>query len=888
MEVRPWAGHHKVSSPYYTGPAYPVSSGSGTPLGSHALDAVYPAGSSVLCCRSGKGVLILGICPEPVYRQSHSGFPDFLVPAAGGGLVEDRLHQIRIRKSGSSGIGLAPMGRNADHLPGDSGAINEYGVGYGVNRLFSWLRASHTCFVRAWAPDNLLHLFGYNFRLQTASQQVTALNDQGEYSWVDQLSPYPWESVGLKDPGDFTTAGVSGWKNKSRASREPLVDDQAGFWRSQIFRGYLGDLYRHTVATHNNALPSPHRLSQDASSYVGLFDQTIGPDGYYMVRTARGIRLEKYVRIPVPKQKAEADEGSDDSDDVRDGYSPAGKFGDGTHARHAFQFNSARGSRPAQSFDAAAYMANVSGFASLTRHTKDWQVPEEADVPLQVKAVNTDAADPDAFWMAVPTPQQIWIDHRDGMQQVPVYSGRSYFELMDDGSVIMGDAWGSEIQMTGGNIVISPRQDLVLAPGRSLIGWAGQDAVIRARKHVDVSSSKGDVSVKAEHSIKMLSANDERGGILLESRASSSTGANLSGTGPDSYTNGIILKAPTSRVASFSQQLYLRTGVEAGQESSGEIHIDSGRATGTLTLSGSSVTARARDSVRLLTRSQGTEDFEKGHLVALDLTPSQVSIGGDNLGAIMLGADTLVGRSGSTANLMVDGRFSSLGGAFVGQGMEVLGSIRISGTAAVRGQVQAGGALINGSMAVRSVAARVPAVGELPNDFTWPPAPVFTEPQAYRSRIDDGLEEFSDRVSTALSDVNAMIHTLYETENQWGHQQLIDRTGFSFRTSEQFHASDMVIYQFTWQRMNEQYGPAGNGWDEPVVLSPTGTETRPHPGQAVWSQGKHFGKIEPLHWNWGDSPSAISRQDSEQLDPRSSDMEKVTMLAGYTVTSQDP
>jgi hypothetical protein len=140
----------------------------------------------------------------------------------------------------------------------------------------------------------------------------------------------------------------------------------------------------------------------------------------------------------------------------------------------------------------------------------------------------------------------------------------------EDGSVIIRDAWGSEVYMRGGNINISCAGTVYTQPGESIVQMAGKDAIIKAKNSIDLSSTDKDVRIKAEGNMHLYSKD---GGMLLETESSggSTHGFSEGAEGEDVNSRGITLKAQTSRVFLWGDTVHLSAVRDVILEATGRI-----------------------------------------------------------------------------------------------------------------------------------------------------------------------------------------------------------------------------------------------------------------------------------------------------------------------------
>ena len=678
--------------------AVPLSDAGNGAIGPRKIGAAFPAHTKVICYQP-LGVpfcYVLGSIPDWIVSANFNMVPDWIVPACRSGLGFDRVHKGALeRESGPTGDINFSAGSPCDELPGDMGYVNEMGVGYGIGRLMAWLRASHFCSIEAFWVDNLLRLTGYNLEIMTAASEQRAMNDEGEFTDLLRWGPYPWETLGMKAPNtDFTAHAGEHW-DEGRSGREPIADDQAGIWRVQRFRGYLGDLERTIVA-----LPVAEQLSDDVMkmsadvTLPGLLDVGFSSDGRWHARSAKGVLLEKTVAIPVPKEKIAPD---DPTGDTAENYKAAGLWGTGdehTKAEPVLE-DDRPGLRSLLFYERHALMYGFYDNIGFHRHEKDWLLPDERETVTALglaKAIYDPSGTVDdmTFWMPLPTSKQVPLDHRGAANY---YSGRAAIQIDEDGSIVLEDAYGSQIRMEGGNIFLSARNDVVLQPGRNAQVWAPHDLILKAGNSADLSASQGDVRVKAQGNL-MLAAVDK--GVLIESQfdpaEDGSVEPDWAQVGEDIESRGVMIKALASNVISMSKDVYVRAGTRAQDAREGQLHIDAGGGEGLAYVHGNAIMLRAKTSLQAIVGSTGEND----DTASLELHKNYFVLGGQNLQTMTFGAsDFTFGhetRDSATlsvlGNLLVEQNIAANGGASISGVIAGGGRMILQDSLFVRGQGQ--------------------------------------------------------------------------------------------------------------------------------------------------------------------------------------------------------
>ena len=546
-------------------------------------------GVSVICFQSkSTSIFILGTLPQLVTNANLS-YADFITRQTGVGVVED-IHNRELSRD--YGIQNRSAGMPGDNVPGDWGSVNQVGGGVLVTQFMTMLKAGDTCGVWAFYFDQLLRVYGYNLEEFTSFTERVRFNDEGEAHDVEYGAKFPWEALGTNDPTDAFDDKKASWTADDMNGRnvrnpiEPKKEDQTGLWRHHTYRGFLGDLEQEYVTkAHPDYNDDPVSFADNAEgvTYSGLLHVVKGADGAYMVRSAKELIFIKYPLIPVPQQMAPPDH--HDNGDWHTNYKASGTFGAGPDPKEQKAWDwgdedKQPDIRSGSLLDYLAYKFNWYHVANFTEHKKDWRLPEEKDV------VDAGAGFPERgtidkvkilslqknFWADIPKDFEVDIDHR--MAGVKYYEGMSCIAMLDDGTVMFEDAWGSQIIMSRGNITFAPAGDLICRPGRGMTVWSPGDLVLRSAKSVDITSSTKDVRIKAEGNMHILAGNGEDyGGILLESRADNSTQSYDDVVGTDVQSSGVVIKCKNSAFVTWATDIYLSVQ-KLDQKAAGIFYLD--------------------------------------------------------------------------------------------------------------------------------------------------------------------------------------------------------------------------------------------------------------------------------------------------------------------------
>ena len=451
----------------------------------------------------------------------------------GAGYLFDKIHSfLPDQRTDKCRPVAAGGGVNIDALSGEESVVAPLGPGWLVGLALAYLRASERCGIWMFRLDEHLRAVAKSMEVQTMAREVLDVYDDGEVSVIERVAFVPWEALGAFEPGVATgvlsDSKFNDPKNSPKEFPIKTVEvDQVSVFRSMVLKGYLGDLQDSFTVLPVGA-KGISKAGGAPEVLQGVFREIRSADGSYTVQSAKGIHFEKYPLIQVP---VELRAPGDPEGDTPENYKASGVYGAGaTQERKDFkpENNGCPGDRGILGLARHGAYISKAALQTLRAHKKDWRVQNESEVPfakLGLRGTFTRAAgfgvDPKAMWMELPMhieqPVQSgrWASTR-------YYAGRSAIDLWDDGSVVLEDAWGSQVIMAGGNIALTCPGDIIMAPGRSVITMAPQDIVQRAGNSVDITATRRDVTIKAEVNCKVIGGNSgARGGVIIDNRSQS-------------------------------------------------------------------------------------------------------------------------------------------------------------------------------------------------------------------------------------------------------------------------------------------------------------------------------------------------------------------------------
>jgi len=116
-----------------------------------------------------------------------------------------------------------------------------------------------------------------------------------------------------------------------------------------------------------------------------------------------------------------------------------------------------------------------------------------------------------------PLPPELKIvDPATGREHV-YYLSTSFIRQLEDGSIIIGDGYGSEIRMSRGNIYIASALDTFIRPGRDAVQMVPRNLVLNAQTR-GIFNTKGSLYLRAVNDLQ-IGATGDRGHLTIECRS---------------------------------------------------------------------------------------------------------------------------------------------------------------------------------------------------------------------------------------------------------------------------------------------------------------------------------------------------------------------------------
>lgn len=744
----------------------------------------YPSGARVLVFKPRDVAygIILGAIPYQL-EDGRVAVPGWLAQGSGVGLKREAAHMQPLRNMFRQG-GVIDFSCQSplDATSLDKVIITETGVTFLVSPFEAQLSVNEMCglFLNLW--DDFTALAGRNLEITSAAHELRAGHDEGENRLRELISIYPWEPVGLYAPGPGLTAvqedmAVQYHAHKGKIDLPDGEEDIQPIYRVQHHYGYEGQGGLRSVMCPTRT--SGKRRYSDRDQDVGLFCESIGLDGSYLLQSAKAIILAKRCKISVPRQVLPDESGAGDGA----AYKSSSFFGEGPdHAIGDVLMPSAPGPwRVAGVEDLIAHAVNWKRLHPFSYRVKDYYCPQESEDPVFARLQELLGLDElgTGGYLQGPSPVLLHIDHR--YQDVAYFMRESFLAMLDDGSVCLGGGAGEQIHFAGGKVRIEAPGGLELVTGGTIVLLA-DDVVLRAQSSVDISAGQHDVHIYAAQNLQLGAG----AGALIEAKGTGRDQDYRDKVGEDVRSSGVVIKS-ASDVGVLAEDIYLRSGAT----SAGNIVLDAAQ------MSGDVLVQAANFSAFLL------GDLSTWHFS---------SVAGEVIGSHRL-APAGVEHAGDC----------SLGGSLL-VGACATGSLLVNGTVGASGNINAGGRMADSKGA---------ALGLVAPSYVAESQQVLQQAcQGLRATMARGgaaRQQAEDEWQAALRLGNADVR-----EDIGFSYRDADSAGAQYRTT------GLQFLECRWQALTRLGGASGGGaWQEgPVAYQ--GRLLWPWPGRVKWAEDPVF------------------------------------------------
>jgi len=417
-----------------------------------------------------------------------------------------------------------------DGVDGDWGMQNRFGGGVGVEMFRTFLQGGPLSGIYCYTDEDRLRIVGGRYQFITMGSEDDDRQAGPSIYRIHRRVNYPMDAVYENVPQVLALEG-------------PV---------------YTGRQEFNSYREMDNLEGAPGETQR-----IALLHEYRGLDGTYILTSAASIVLQKRVGVRVPIEIVDPEDPPPPPDPAPtpqeigpcglqppeyDGIqSPQDTGEDFATATKAF------GERLLQAPSTSSPLANAMQVRGMADYILDWQartgldtLREQWKTGNRPKKIFGDGNQQfqlfnlsPAMWKCVPKYVELNLDPYSATKKY--YLGRAAISITEDGGVVLQDAYGSQIMMSGGNIYLSANHDIIQVPGRNAVTTAGRDISVRAGRHLDLVAEEGRLTAAAARQATITGGIAGIGGVLIEGRGDLAEVVN-GGENPGD-TGGVTIKS---------------------------------------------------------------------------------------------------------------------------------------------------------------------------------------------------------------------------------------------------------------------------------------------------------------------------------------------------------
>lgn len=373
-------------------------------------------------------------------------------------------------------------------VDGESSYVTKTGAGVEFLYNLCRLKGSELAMIETYILDDLVRILSRNYEHLTSFGDFKIINSGGGLNVLWQGTSNEYEALGNSQEGE----PIDGIQITSKDNIKIDTEDESNFlwdarWRFTKFIGKIGN-FIHTYITD----PGKNLVTEsDSEKYkAGRYNFHVNQDGSVIMQSISDIVFEKTVRIPVPvaNDRLEAIQAAtNDQLNAYEVWTPL----DGEELYET-------------SYKLADYAKWLSNYYALAGFyaAKVFDVPSESESPA-----------PDPYCK-----DRNFQKSNTGGNYTTQFSQmlESYatIRIFKDGSIVLYDAYGSAIHMSGGSVNISSSKSINLCAAENINLSAGRDITANAGNNIELSAMFKGILLKAR---TWLEAFCSKGAIVIES-----------------------------------------------------------------------------------------------------------------------------------------------------------------------------------------------------------------------------------------------------------------------------------------------------------------------------------------------------------------------------------
>jgi len=97
------------------------------------------------------------------------------------------------------------------------------------------------------------------------------------------------------------------------------------------------------------------------------------------------------------------------------------------------------------------------------------------------------------------------------------FLGHAFITINEQGDITLQNASGTQLTLSGSNIIMSAEHDIVTNAGRNIVTLAGRDSSHRAARHYEAATQEGRMTLRAQGQLSVGGGFDGTSGVVVES-----------------------------------------------------------------------------------------------------------------------------------------------------------------------------------------------------------------------------------------------------------------------------------------------------------------------------------------------------------------------------------
>lgn len=449
-----------------------------------------------------------------------------------------------------------------DTVDGDWVMHNRMGGGLGVEMFRAFLQGSAMSGVYCYSDDDRLRVVAGHYQFITLGSEDEDKQAGNSIHRINRRVHYPMDAIYENVPQIIRLEGpIYGGAQEFTSYRE-----------KDNLEGQPGETQR-----------------------IALLHEYKGLDGTYILSTAASLTLQKRVgvRVPIEILEPPGEPETNDQDPTEVGpcglaapvydnlQSPQNTGEEFSAATEAF------GNRVYQGQGTRSPVANAMQVRQAADYILDWQARTGLDTLDKQWKVGNKPQDvfgsggqtsqffnaAPSMWKCMPQYAELNLDPYSATKKY--FLGRACISITEDGGIVLQDAYGSQVMMSGGNIYLSANHDVITVPGRNFTVLAGRDASIRGGRHVDITAEEGRLTAAAAGQATVSGGLGGSGGVLIEGRGD--LGEVVDGGENPGSTGGVTIRSNNDvSMVGTKVTIDARAKGWSARSGGGSIHLASG------------------------------------------------------------------------------------------------------------------------------------------------------------------------------------------------------------------------------------------------------------------------------------------------------------------------